>query len=279
MIKLLQIATAIFSLISISAVISVVPIFATFEDFFVNGVKFSDRLKVFVGTSDKATVFTVIQAYHGRTKDVELSWKTLIQMTREMFSHDYEDLTENVARVDFYGNDGVCLFKYFVKNNDPQRMFVWSILSLNFLCFFLITISYIFIGMLSHQSANSMASSQNNRQITDRNKRMNKRISIIIFTDFVCWVPFIITCILHSVELIDATRWYSIFSMIILPINSVINPFLYDGNLTDVIAAPSRFVSTRVSNSAVVQRIRQWLNSEPVDDISLFQIETVPQSS
>ena len=281
MIKLLQIATVIFSLISISAVISVVPIIATLEDFFVNGVKFSDRLKIFVGTSDKATVFSVIQAYHGRTKEVELSWKTLIQMTREIFSHDfdYEDLTENVAKVDFYGNDGVCLFKFFVKNNDPQRWFVWSILSLNFLCFFLISISYLLIGMLSRNSANSVASSKNNQQITDRNRRMNQRIAIIIFTDFICWVPFIITCILHSVELIDATPWYSIFSMIILPINSVINPFLYDSNLTDVITAPSRFVSTRVSNSAVVQRIRQWLNSEPVDDISLFKIETAPRSS
>ena len=278
MIKLLQIATLIFSLISISAVISVVPIIATFENFFVNGVKFSDSLKIFVGTSDKATVFSVIQAYHGRTKNVELSWKTLTQMTREMFSHDfdYEDLTENFAKVDFYGNDGVCLFKYFVKNNDPQRWFVWSILSLNFICFFLISISYLLIGMLSRKSANSVASSKNNRQITDRNRRMNQRIAIIIFTDFVCWVPFIITCILHSVELIDATPWYSVFSMIILPLNSVINPFLYDSNLTDVIAAPLRFVSTRVSNSPVVQRIRQWLNLEqrPVDDIYLCQIET-----
>ena len=34
---------------------------------------------------------------------------------RDMFSHDfdYEDLTEKVDKVDFHGNDGVCLFKYF----------------------------------------------------------------------------------------------------------------------------------------------------------------------
>ena len=38
-------------------------------------------------------------------------------MIHEMYSHDFEypDHTTKIPRVDFYGNDGVCLFKYFVK--------------------------------------------------------------------------------------------------------------------------------------------------------------------
>ena len=249
-VQIIKITTAIAILIFASATIAIVPVLVRYEDFFVNGVKFQDGLKIFIGTSNKDTVRQVIEAYYGRTKDAELKWDTLIQMIQAMFSHDmdYEDLTKSVAKVDFYGNDGVCLFKYFVQENDPQRMFVWSILSLNFICFLFISISYILIGILSRRSAKSLASSQNNQQIADRNRRMNQRITIIITTDFLCWIPFIMTCTLHSLNIINATAWYSIFSMVILPINSVINPFLYDDVVTSRIGAVLHSSSTRISS-------------------------------
>ena len=237
--KVLKIVATASSIIVVSATIAIFPIVETFEDFFVNGVRFSDGLKIFIGSPNKSTVTEVIEAYHGRTKETSLRWKMFVEMVREIFSHDfdYEDLTEKVDKVDFYGNDGVCLFKYFVKNEDPQRLLVWSILALNSFCFVMISISYLFIGILSWRSSRSLSSSENNRQIAERNNRMNRRIAIIITTDFLCWVPFIVICILHSLEVIDATPWYSIFSMVILPINSVINPLIYDDAATNTIGA------------------------------------------
>ena len=271
--KVFKIAAVISSLILISATIAVVPILEGFENFFVNGMRFSDGLKIFIGTPDKAIVTAVLQAYHGRTKNIALRWNTLLKMVRNMFSHDldYEDLTEKVDNLDFYGNDGVCLFKYFAKNQDPQKLFVWSILVLNFICFVLISISYLFIGILSRRSSKSLGS---NRQIEKRNSRMNQRIAIIITTDFLCWVPFILICILHSVEVIDATPWYSIFSMVILPINSVINPLLYDDVVTNTIRAPVRALVNRVSNTTYVQKFRQRVNPAPAEKIKLQKINT-----
>ena len=264
--KFLKIAAAMLVLISSSLAIALFPIMESFEDFFVNGVKFSDKLKIFVGISDKTTVSEVIKAYYsyGRTKDNKLDWKMLIQMVKAMYSHDldYEDITLNAAdKVDFFGNDGVCLFKYFVQDDDPQKYFVWSILVLNFICFVFISVSYLLIGILSRASSENLSSSQNNQQLAKRNKRMNRRISLIITTDFLCWVPFIVICMLHSLEVIDATPWYSIFSMIILPINSVINPFLYDDAVTKVIMEPSRRLLARVSSSDVAQTLREFTNS------------------
>ena len=84
--KVLKITAAILSLILISASIAVVPIVESFEDFFVNGVRFSDGIKIFIGTPDKATVTKVIQAYHGRAKDTSLRWKMMIEVIRDMFS-------------------------------------------------------------------------------------------------------------------------------------------------------------------------------------------------
>ena len=250
---ILKIITVLIFLISASVAIAVVPILNIFEDFFVNALKFSDELKIFVGKSDKKTILSIVQAYFGRAKESELSWQTLIESVREMFSREYKDVdhTSKIHKVDFYGNDGVCLFKYFVQNEDPQRMFVWSILALNFICFILIAISYLLIGILSRRSSEGLAMSNNNQQVAQRNRRMNRRIAIIITTDFLCWIPFITTCILHSLEVVDATPWYSIFSMIILPINSVINPFLYDGAITNAITTSLRSMSTKISNSAI----------------------------
>ena len=274
--KVIKIAVVMLLLILVSATIAAVPIVEAFEDFFVNGVKFSKGLKIFIGIPNKATVTAVVQAYHGRMKDATLRWKMLIEMVRDMFSHDfdYEDLTDQVIKLDFYGNDGVCLFKYFVQNQDPQKLFVWGILVLNFICFFLISISYLSIGILSQRSSKRLTRSKNNRQIAQRNNRMNQRIAIIITTDFLCWVPFILICILHSVEVIDATPWYGIFSMVILPINSVINPLLYDDIVTNTIGAPFRALTNRIYNSAIIKRSRNVI-PPPTEEFTLQERDTV----
>ena len=283
-VQCVKVAASIAILILASATIAVVPILGRFENFFVNGVKFQDGLKIFIGMPNKATVLQVIEAYYGRTKNAILKWDTLIQMVQAMFSHDlpysvkYEDLTKEVAKVDFYGNDGVCLFKYFVQDDDPQKLFVWSILSLNFICFLFISISYLLIGILSSRSSKSLASSQNNQQIAQRNRRMNQRIAIIITTDFLCWVPFIVICILHSLDTIDATSWYSIFSMVILPINSVINPLLYDDVVTSHIGAALHSTSTRISNSALFQSVRERIAPRPAESTELDDFKTQQES-
>ena len=295
--SILKISAAILFLLSASTVIALVPIVGTLDDFFVNGVRFSDELRIFIGTPDKTTVLDVIRAYYGRNKELTLSWKMLIHMITKMFSHDfqYKDLTEKVDKVHFYGNDGVCLFKYFVQENDPQRLFVWSILVLNFMCFLVISLSYLVIGILSRKSSAALRGSQK-KQIAKRNRRMNQRIAIIISTDFLCWVPFIIICILHSLEIIDATPWYGIFSTIILPINSVINPFLYDGTIADVVKALWRSfktrgtlqnrllslstqvsvhsVTTRVTNSSLQRNERLGQNTARTDASQLARAET-----
>ena len=273
--KSVKVSAAIALLMLASVTIAIIPIVERFEDFFVNGLKFQDGIKLFTGTPNKATVLQVIEAYYGRTKDATLRWDTLIQVVRAMFSHDlqYQDLTEKIAKVDFYGNDGVCLFKYFVQDNDPQKLFVWSILSLNFLCFLFISISYLLIGILSRRSSKSLASSQNNQQIAQRNRRMNQRIAIIITTDFLCWIPFIVICILHSLNTINATAWYSIFSMVILPINSVINPFLYDDVVTSHIGAALHSLSTRTSNSALFQSLKERFAPSPAESAELDDFE------
>ena len=271
-VKILKISCLLVLMVLPAMSIALIPILSRLEDFFVNGVKYSDKLRVFIGTPNKQEVFAVLKQYHGRMKETTLSWKLTNKMVREMYSHDfyYPDHTKDIPRVDFYGNDGACLFKYFVDDQDPQRIFVWSILALNFLCFILITVSYIFIGFHSYKSSKSLTKSGGNQQISQRNRKMNRKITIIITTDFLCWVPFIVTCVLHSMKRLDATRWYGLFSMFILPINSVINPLIYDDTLSNIIITPIQRLSTKV-----YQRFRGRLISSTRPVVSEMQLRQI----
>ena len=186
---------------------------------------------------------------YGRSKRSVLSWNTIDSLVADIFSHDegLEDFTKTRVKVGFYGNDGVCLFKYFIRETDPQKAFVWTTLAINFLCFLVISGCYVIIGVISARSTRKVLSDANIRA-RQRARRMNQKISIIITTDFLCWVPFILVCILHYLELLDATPWYSIFSMIILPINSIINPLLYNNFITKHAGRLSRRTNRSISD-------------------------------
>ena len=255
----LKITLVCLILLAVSIAVAVPPVLQNFEDFFINGFNYDADLKLFIGLVDKATHFKVFKEYYGRMKHKILSWDMIDEMVGGMFSHDpdLQDFTKSRAEIGFYGNDGVCLFKYFIRKTDPQQAFVWTILVINFCCFLIISICYIIIATLSMKSS-KMVSSRKNDPARLRSRRMNRKISIIITTDFACWVPFIVICVLHYVELFDATPWYSVFSVIILPINSVINPLLYNDFIMNYVINFSRNSSrsmTKIVSSLKKSRV------------------------
>ena len=149
--------------------------------------------------------------------------------------------------VHFYGNDGVCLFKYFVRTDDARKSrqsldiqaqikdpVVWTMLAVNLVCFIVITCCYIVITWKTKQS--SQRSGQNDNEERQKNERaIQNKIMLIIATDFLCWVPFIVISALHNLAYIDASKWYDTIAMTVLPLNSVINPLVYDKALADFV--------------------------------------------
>ena len=174
--------------------------------------------------------------------------------------------------VHFYGNDGVCLFKFFVRSDDARRnrqtqlmeenpsvldlvnfqgdLVLWIVLTINFFCFLIIAVSYVMITEQTWKSSAHSSRGQNTNA-----ERIQRRLSLMILTDFLCWVPFIIVCALHNVHFIDATDWYVFFTMIVLPANSVINPLLYDKENTIMLGI--RKIGSRVYSSKIMRSLRQ----------------------
>ena len=208
-----------------------------FEDYFVNGLVYDNSIKIFKGDMiGKQRHLEVIQSYFGRSNDKTLRWRLIENLVRSMFSADYENLDGKIARVDFYGNDGVCLFKFFVTHNDPQRVFTMINLAISIICFTIVAAAYIYINISTYKSSEPLTrqAGPTAKTVNKRNRKLQRKVATIIMTDFLCWVPFVLICLMHSFEVLNASPYYGFFSIIILPINSVINPFLYSEIMGDL---------------------------------------------
>eukprot|EP00116_Pleurobrachia_bachei_P001220 sb/3461482/ len=215
-------------LISLAA--AVFPLIDAFDDWFVNGLVFEKGLTtLFLGVMEKSQLLKIVRAYHGSRETRQsqssnaVSWNTFQEMISEMFSLDYDKVRGK--RLSFYGNDPVCMFKAFVLPDDPQVIFVWAYLSFHFLCFLCVAVCHGVIAVLVKRS---------HVRSTRKSTLLNRKVSLICLTDFCCWMPFLICCVLHTAEVVDMSPWYQIFSLNILPLNSVLNPVLYSDILTTV---------------------------------------------
>ena len=234
----------LFSVILIgSLVVALIPLVPSLEDYFIQGMFYDPAYKIFIGFPNKNRHIDVLRAYYNRTNasssiTSDMSWQEIGEKVDGMFTQDYGYLTRRP--VHFYGNDGVCLFKYFFRTDDARRsrqslergtktadVAVWTMLIVNLLCFIVIVVCYIKI-VLNTRKSTSESGQHDNPDRLKENKTLEKRIMIIIATDFMCWVPFICVSILHNIGKIDATSWYVYLAMIALPLNSVINPLIYD---------------------------------------------------
>ena len=245
--RILSLAAAI---IIASLSLALVPLVPTLEDYFVQGMYYEpdENYKLFVGFPNKVRHLRILRSYFNTTNlTAALSWREIGEKVDDMFSQQYGTATRRP--VHFYGNDGVCLFRYFIRSDDARRSrntldnesqitdakgdaILWLILVLNLLCFIVMSICYSVIMIKNVLSARRSGQITNPDRLKEQ-KSMQNKIALIIMTDFLCWVPFIIVCILHNLGYVDATKWYVNFAMAVLPLNSFINPFIYDTNIRD----------------------------------------------
>ena len=228
------VTTIIFFVVGVSITVAVVPMIPHFEDTFVNALYFPN-INFLRGFATKGGLKPILASYYGRIRlgISNLTWSSLRSLINGMFTNNFGGISQRT--LGFYGNDPVCLFKFFVSTDEPQAIYSWSLLASNFVCFGMISISYLIMFVVTSTSSLSRSQGVTGDLVRNRNNRLQRKISIIILTDFLCWVPFIIICFLHTIGRIDASPWYALLSILILPINSVINPVLYDDTMGRII--------------------------------------------
>ena len=103
-------------------------------------------------------------------------------------------------------------------------------IGLNSICFITIAVFYVLIFQEAYQSSKSVQSTA-----VDREKRMAIKMSAVVLTDFMCWVPLAFICLLVQCGAFSVgPEAYAWIVGLVLPINSAINPFLY--TLASIIA-------------------------------------------
>ena len=114
----------------------------------------------------------------------------------------------------------------------------------NLACFVIVGYCYLAIFIYVKRTAKESGRSPNSSEEI----RMAVKMSLIVLTDFCCWVPIAVLSILVQAGLVEvdpvAYAWIATF---VLPINSSINPFLYTlaSGIWDKVKSSSRHSRTR----------------------------------
>ena len=255
------VSSIIFFIAGVSITVAVIPLIPHFEDTFVNAL-YLPNINFLRGFVTKKSLKPTLESYYGRIMLVvsDLSWNSVRSLINSMFTNIHGGISHRI--LGFYGNDPVCLFKFFVSPDEPQSAYSWSLLTTNFVCFGVISISYLIVFVITSASSLSRSQGVTGNQVRSRNNRLQRKISIIILTDFLCWVPFVITCFLHTIGQIDASPWYALLSIVILPINSVINPLLYDYTVGRIAGRAFRRIRREVETIELSQTLRTRIRTD-----------------
>ena len=128
----------------------------------------------------------------------------------------------------YFSDNSVCLPKFFVSVGEAGWEYSVGIILFNFLAFFYVCIAYWVIFKVS---SSRQAKKMRSKQLVN----MQKRVARLVITDFFCWVPICLMSFIHlgGTEVPDFA--YAFSAVILLPINSAINPFLYSNTLAQPI--------------------------------------------
>ena len=139
----------------------------------------------------------------------------------------------NAASVNFfgyYGETSVCMPRFYATYGESSWQFTLAVITINFLSFVFIAVSYFIIYKHSAASPANLGTNRPNNQAAT----MQKRIARIIATDFCCWIPICIMAFVRlGVEFSDIA--YQISAVLLLPINSAMNPILFSSLLDKLI--------------------------------------------
>ena len=76
---------------------------------------------------------------------------------------------------------------------------------------------------------------------------LSLKIARLIFTDFICWIPICVMAFISFAKIPLPDMVYPVTAIVLIPINSATNPWLYSSFLTEYIKRLYRYIK-RVSH-------------------------------
>ena len=207
----------------LSFIFSIVPVVAATSHYFVHSFAYSSLFRNEIWDGSRLKQFACrFAALRNQTIEYEVGeFESVKNYFQTSLPHN-----SSVNLFSYYGETSICMPRFYVRFGDSSWEYTISVITINFLCFVFIALGYFLIFKHSINSSKNIQKNQgsnSNKQAT----RMQKRIARIIATDFCCWIPI---CLMAYVRLgfeFEDIIAYQITAVLLLPINSALNPFLF----------------------------------------------------
>ena len=147
-------------------------------------------------------------------------WKT----TKKFLEEKFPDTI--IREFGYYGETSVCMPRFYVTRGETAWEYTLSVMMLNFLAFISIAGFYAVIFVRLSRRSQLLGESTNTKSSGSESK-MGKRIATLIATDFLCWFPICVMCYIRMNGGEFPNIVYQVTAVFLLPINSVVNPFIY----------------------------------------------------
>nr|KAG5691413.1 hypothetical protein BaRGS_016329 [Batillaria attramentaria] len=129
---------------------------------------------------------------------------------------------------DFYGQTGICIPLPITRNDFAGHDYSFGVMIvLNFVLFLFIAAGQAFIYWSIH--VNSMSASDSTKKSNDLT--IARRLITIAVSDFLCWFPIGLLGLLASTGVPVPGEVSVAMAILVLPLNSALNPFLYTINV------------------------------------------------
>nr|KAG5691412.1 hypothetical protein BaRGS_016328 [Batillaria attramentaria] len=129
---------------------------------------------------------------------------------------------------DFYGQTGICIPLPITRNDFAGHDYSFGVMIvLNFVLFLFIAAGQAFIYWSIH--VNSMSASDSTKKSNDLT--IARRLITIAVSDFLCWFPIGLLGLLASTGVAVPGEVSVAMAILVLPLNSALNPFLYTINV------------------------------------------------
>ena len=167
-------------------------------------------------------------------------------LKRRQFEINLKPNLKYEGELGFYSKNAICLPNYLTRSNEPGWKLTLFIITLNFVCFIVMAVMYFLIVWYSHPKRHPLLRSstinrKNAAKLNFLKCKFHCRVARLILTDFLCWIPLCCLSYAHFSGIDYGEMMIAICGIVLLPINSALNPILYSDLYDSLVACSEKY--------------------------------------
>ena len=200
------------------------------QDIFRTGIFFSNLDQNPFFSRNPINRSRLIDVYKGMVRqDDEVSiYKMISDLGNVTSKRDIFDVTE----ISYYGNTGLCVHNIF-KSQESYEVYKILYCVALLVLLSIISTAYIKIILKQRRSSNKVAArnaaDQGAEGQNSTTAKLTLKVALMIGSQLICWISFILTVLYfqYIAKVSAAPKVFEVFALVVIPINSLLNPIFY----------------------------------------------------